>query len=192
MVGQTFQAVIAMQFENLRDGDRLWYENQGFDPATLAAINNTTLSDIIERNTDTTVMQDDAFVYYDRHSGTQLGIAAENPDAPQLVVGSKGFDTLIGGPQADLLVANTGGTQTMTGGSGGDQFIFDHNMNAKITDFKPGQDKIVFDDAGSLNFHDVHIKADHNNTVVEANGNHILLMNVNPLQLHTSDFIYHG
>ena len=192
MVGQTFQAIIAMQFENLRDGDRLFYENQGFDAQTLAMINDTTLSDIIVRNTDTNVMQDDAFVYYDRHSGTQAGIAAEDPNAPQLVVGSKGFDTLIGGPQGDLLVANTGGTQTMTGGSGPDQFIFGHNMNAKITDFKPGTDKIVFDDAGSLNFHDVHIKADHNNTVVEAAGNHIVLLNVNPLQLHASDFIYHG
>ena len=104
----------------------------------------------------------------------------------------KAFDTLVGGPQGDLLVANTGGLQTMTGDTGGDQFIVNHNMNVKITDFKPGTDKIVFDDAGSLNFHDVHIKADHNNTVVEAGGNHIVLLNVNPLQLHASDFIYHG
>src|SRR4029077_19360259 len=31
MIGETFQKMIATQFENLRDGDRLWYENQGFD-----------------------------------------------------------------------------------------------------------------------------------------------------------------
>jgi heme peroxidase len=192
MVGSTFQAIIAMQFENLRDGDRLFYENQGFDPHTLAMINDTTLSDIIVRNTDTNVMQDGAFVYYDRHGGTQSGMDVENPNAPQLVIGSKGFDTLVGGQQADMLVANTGGLQTMTGGSGSDQFIFDHNMNAKITDFKPGTDKIVFDDAGHLDFHDVKIKADHSNTVVEANGNHILLLNVSPLQLHPADFVYHA
>jgi hypothetical protein len=191
MVGETFLTIIAAQFEALRDGDRLWYENQGFDAKTLATIKNTTLSDIIERNTDTNVMQDDAFVFYNRHSGTQGGIAAEDPNAPQLVVGSKGFDTLIGGPQGDLLVAATGGLQTMTGGTGGDQFIVNHNMNVKITDFKPGTDKIVFDDAGQLEFHDVKIKGDHGNTVVEANGNHIVLLGVNPLQLHAQDFLYH-
>jgi len=181
-----------MQFENLRDGDRLWYENQGFDAQTLAMIKDTSLSDVIMRNTDTNVMQDDAFVYYDRHGGTQSGMDVEHPEAPQLVIGSKGFDTLIGGPQGDMLVANTGGLQTMTGGAGPDQFIVNHNMNVKITDFKPGTDKIVFDDAGHLDFHDVKIKADHSNTVVEANGNHILLLNVNPFQLHPADFVYHA
>src|SRR5262249_50086724 len=113
MVGQTFSDIIATQFENLRDGDRLWYQNQGFDAQTLATINNTTLSDIIMRNTDTDFMEPDAFVYYDRHGGTKSGMDVENPDAPQVVVGSKGFDTLIGGPQGDYLVAATGGTQSM-------------------------------------------------------------------------------
>jgi len=192
MVGETFQIIIAMQFEHLRGGDRLWYENQGFDAKTLNQINHTTLADIIERNTDTGHLQNDVFVYYDRHSGTKGGIDAENPDAPQLVIGSKGFDTLIGGPQGDMLVANTGGTQTMTGGSGPDQFIVNHNMNAKITDFKPGTDKIVFEDAGKLDFKDVHIKSDHGNAVVEANGNHIVLLGVNPYQLQAHDFIYHA
>ncbi len=190
MLGETFQVIIAHQFEALRDGDRLWYENQGFDAKTLAAINHTTLSDIIERNTDTGHIQDDVFVSFDRHSGSKGGIDAENPDAPQLVIGSKGFDTLIGGAQGDVLVAATGGVQTMTGLQGADQFVFGHGTNAVITDFKPGQDKIVSDDAGSLGFHDVHIKADHSNTVVEANGNHIVLTGVSPYQLHAYDFVY--
>ncbi len=38
MVGPTFQAIIARQFENLRDGDRLWWQNQGFDQATINQI----------------------------------------------------------------------------------------------------------------------------------------------------------
>src|SRR5436190_23621362 len=51
IVGQTFQTIIAQQFENLRDGDRFWFENQGFDPRTLNQIEHTTLADIIARNT---------------------------------------------------------------------------------------------------------------------------------------------
>lgn len=191
MVGQTFSEIIATQFENLRDGDRFWYENQGFDAKSLATIKGTTLSDIIMRNTDTDFMQSNAFVYYDRHGGTKSGMEVENPDSPQLVIGSKGFDTLVGGAQGDYLVAATGGTQSMTGGAGADNFVVNHAMNVVITDFKPGTDKILFNDAGSLGFKDIHIKGDHGNTVIDANSNHIVLLNVNPLQLHAQDFAYH-
>lgn len=54
VVGQTFQAVIASQFFALREGDRFFWLNEGFDPATSALIASTTLADIIMRNTDTT------------------------------------------------------------------------------------------------------------------------------------------
>ena len=192
MVGQTFSKIIAMQFEDLRDGDRFWYQNQGFDQQTLATINNTTLSDIIMRNTDTDFMQPDAFVYYDRHGGTKSGMDVENPNSPQFVVGSKGFDTLIGGQLGDYLVAATGGTQSMTGGSGADTFVVNHADNVVITDFKTGMDRILFNDAGSLAFKDIHIKADHGNTVIDANTDHIVLLNVSPLQLHQQDFLYHA
>ena len=50
-VGTTFQTIIADQFTALRDGDRLFFENQGFDAKTLQTIENTTLSDIIVRDT---------------------------------------------------------------------------------------------------------------------------------------------
>ena len=62
MVGPTFQAIIAQQFENLRDGDPLFYQNQGFSPQLMTQIQNTTLSDLIVRDTDTTAMQADAFI----------------------------------------------------------------------------------------------------------------------------------
>ena len=68
-------------------------------------------------------MQDDAFVFVSRHSGALGGVASENPDAPQLVIGSKGTDTLVGGPQDDTLVAAPG-DQTLTGLAGSDQFVF--------------------------------------------------------------------
>ena len=145
MIGQTFGTIIARQFENLRAGDRLWFENQGFDAKVLNQIEHTTLSDIIARNTDTKYLQDDAFVFYNRHSGTAGGVASEDPEAPQLVIGSDGTDTLVGGPQGDKLVAGKG-DQTMTGGGGNDQFVVGKGATrATITDFT-AQDKIDFAD----------------------------------------------
>jgi peroxidase len=65
-IGQTFGKIIANQFTALRDGDRLYFQNQGFDPKTLKAIEHTTLSDIIQRDTNTDNIQKDAFVFFDR------------------------------------------------------------------------------------------------------------------------------
>jgi peroxidase len=65
-IGPTFGKIIANQFTALRDGDRLFFENQGFNAKTLKAIENTTLSDIIKRDTNTSVIQKDAFVFVDR------------------------------------------------------------------------------------------------------------------------------
>ncbi|TDH59380.1 peroxiredoxin [Dankookia rubra] len=82
-VGETFGVIIADQFARLRDGDRLWWENQGFDAATEEAIRHTTLSDLILRNTDTHYLQDDVFTYYERHAE---GTEAMEPDLPQLLI----------------------------------------------------------------------------------------------------------
>jgi peroxidase len=62
VVGPTFQKIIADQFSALRAGDRYFWLNQGFDPATTEMIANTTLADIILRNTDTTALQRDVFI----------------------------------------------------------------------------------------------------------------------------------
>jgi len=51
-LGETFQAILVDQFTRLRDGDRFWYQN---DPILTdeqkTEIENTTLADIIRRNT---------------------------------------------------------------------------------------------------------------------------------------------
>lgn len=90
-VGETFGAIIADQFTRLRDGDRLWWENQGFDAATREEIRHTSLADIILRNTDTEHLQDDVFVFHERRLADA---EPEEPDFPQLVI-----------PQADALLA---------------------------------------------------------------------------------------
>ncbi|WP_132255656.1 peroxidase family protein [Methylobacterium segetis] len=146
MIGPTFSAIIGSQFERLRDGDRLWYQNGQFDQRTLNEIQHTTLSDIIARNTDTRAIQDDVFTFYDRHGSD---VVSEHPDAPQLVIGTPGEAELLGGPEGDMLVAGTG-HQTLTGGAGSDRFVFTADTRALITDFRPGRDHLVFEEAAGV------------------------------------------
>jgi hypothetical protein len=68
-VGPTLRAIISDQFERLRDGDRFFYENH-FSGAQLKQIRNTTLSDVIKRNTDLTNLQQNAFFFKASVSGT--------------------------------------------------------------------------------------------------------------------------
>ncbi|WP_336489441.1 peroxidase family protein [Methylobacterium nigriterrae] len=142
-IGSTFATIIGSQFERLRDGDRLWYENGQFDRQTLKEIEHTTLSDIIERNTDTRYLQDDAFTFYERRASD---VAPEDPEAHQLVIGTADGAQLVGGPKGDMLVAGTG-EQTLTGKGGADQFVFSADTRAVVTDFHPGQDHLVFEEA---------------------------------------------
>ncbi|HZZ72927.1 MAG TPA: peroxidase family protein, partial [Pirellulales bacterium] len=67
-MGQTFTAIIADQFQRLRDGDRFFYLNQ-FHGAELTALQNTTLADIIRRDSGTTNVQDNVFFFKTTISG---------------------------------------------------------------------------------------------------------------------------
>src|SRR5262249_4036722 len=61
-VGPLFQRIIATQFEHIRDGDRLWFENLYSGPA-LSILEHTTLADIIARNTVDTNLQSNVFFF---------------------------------------------------------------------------------------------------------------------------------
>jgi peroxidase len=151
MVGQTFRTIIGEQFERLRDGDRFYFEN-ALDKNAVQAVKSTTLSDIIERNSDTPDLQEDVFVFAARRTSLAPGEAAEHLGAPQLVIGSAGVDTLVGGPKADTLVA-AAGIQTLTGKAGADTFRFHGEQNrATITDFVPGIDHLQFEGDGKPRF----------------------------------------
>jgi hypothetical protein len=56
-LGRTAAAVLADQFTRLRDGDRYWYQNDQFDPITLALIERTRLTDLLQRNSGVTGLQ---------------------------------------------------------------------------------------------------------------------------------------
>jgi Ca2+-binding RTX toxin-like protein len=180
MIGETFGIIIAHTFEDLRDGDRFWYQNQGFDAKELAAIEHTTLSDLIIRNTDTEHMQDDAFVFYNRVSGAAGGVEAEHPEDNQLIIGSDGHDTLTGGVGNDMLVAGSG-EQLLTGGKGADTFVIDAaGTRATITDFRPGEDKLDFGDAtkGGL-----MLRAQGHDTIIDLADIHVVLQGLTPAEL---------
>ncbi len=190
MVGQTFDLIIAQQFQSLRDGDRYWYQNQGFDAVTMKVIESTTLSSVILDNTDTQHMQADAFVFYERRSGVAGGGVMENPTASQLVIGSNGSDTLVGGTKGDLLVAGTG-RQIMTGAAGGDTFIVGtKGVDAVITDFKVGQDKLQFENLGQPGAIGVRIVTEKGNAVVYFAGNKVTLTGVQASRIRVSDISF--
>ena len=193
VIGPTFGKIIGDQFTALRDGDRFYFENQGFDRQTLKEIKGTTLSDLILRDTDTTAMQADAFVATERHSGTLGGVDPNGDEAEegmaQLVVGSKGRDTLTAGDLDDTLVAARG-HMTMTGGDGADTFVFNldyfkgRHSTATITDFDPKVDKLQL-----LNDQYVKISSDHHGgTLLQVGNDTIDLLDVKPNELHHRDW----
>ena len=149
-----------------------------------------TLASVMLKNTDTKHMQADAFVFYERRSGAAGGGVMENPASPQLVVGSNGGDTLVGGTKGDLLVAGTG-RQTMTGAAGGDTFIVGtKGVDAVITDFKVGQDKLQFENLGQPGKNGVRITSVKGDTVISFAGNKVTLTGVTASKIRVSDISF--
>jgi peroxidase len=163
MIGETFGTIIANQFEALRDGDQFYFENQ-LDPETVAMVKATTLSDIIERDTDTNVMQADAFLTTERHASDER---AEDPDGPQLIIGTDDHANIKRGIADDTLVAGSG-RQNMVGGDGDDTFVFNFgtDTNAVVRDFQHGETLRIDGVAPGISFNDVHIESGNSRTVV--------------------------
>ena len=185
MLGETFGLIIAHQFEALRDGDQFYYE-KALDPAELAVVKNTSLSDIIERDTNTDVMQADAFLTADRHASD---VKAADPNAPQLIIGTS--TNINGGPADDTLVAS-GNTQNVTGGGGTDTFVFDFSQptSVNVHDFHAGDLLEIHGvDPATINFSDVHVASNSANTNIDIGQDHIKLLGVD--HVSASDFLFH-
>ncbi|MBL8061615.1 MAG: hypothetical protein JNK32_01230 [Anaerolineales bacterium] len=61
-MGATFTAIIVDQFVRLRDGDRFWYQSS-LPNRLVKEIQNTSLADIIRRNTELTKLQENVFFF---------------------------------------------------------------------------------------------------------------------------------
>lgn len=61
-LGPTFTAILVDQFTRLRDGDRFWYQ-ASLPNGTVREIENTSLADIIRRNTSLTKLQENVFFF---------------------------------------------------------------------------------------------------------------------------------
>ena len=83
LVGETFQRILTDQFVRLRDGDRLWWENQSWDRGMAQWIRETTIADVVLRNTDTRRMQANMFLAAERadlgRPGVALAVARTDP-----------------------------------------------------------------------------------------------------------------
>jgi len=94
-MGETFSTILVDQFERLRSGDRFWYENV-FAGRELNEINETTLSEIIVRNTEITTLQENVFVdegfwtHEVEGRGTQVTFVSSNDDQVVIREGRQG------------------------------------------------------------------------------------------------------
>lgn len=118
-VGETTAVILQEQFSRLRDGDRFYFENS-FTPYEAEIIRQTSLSDIIRRNTDTTIIQDNAFSLVNEGSdgddSLNGGLGADR------IFGYGGNDILLGYDDNDLLDGGDGNDEII-GGEGSDQLI---------------------------------------------------------------------
>jgi hypothetical protein len=97
-VGELIYTVLVDQFERIRDGDRFWYQHV-FGGEELRKIENTTLADVIERNTGIDRVQDNVF----------FDVSAPVPRSRP------------GAPPADRALVSTGGDDVQAADQGGNR-----------------------------------------------------------------------
>lgn len=131
MLGELFTTIVVDQFIRLRGGDPYWSEDSDLPQSEIDALWDTTLADIIERNTDIDYIQDTALIAFDRIGGDDGDNLLQGGEGNDLLLGFDGDDTLSGG----------GGNDKMAGGRGDDLFVFEENFGEDvISDFNHRND----------------------------------------------------
>jgi peroxidase len=155
-LGETFTKIIAIQFENLREGDRLYYENRfECDPKLLCEIENTSLTDILKRTTGIDYLYRDAFAAHDRVSDTDGTVhgsgeidLAIGSDWKDLIKTYGGDDDIYAGKGNDYIFAGYGDDYIWTG-EGKDIVVLDlHSGYDVVHDFNKKYDKLDLTEYG--------------------------------------------
>jgi peroxidase len=193
-VGQTFQTIIARQFDALESGDRFFWLNQDFDPATAQMISQTTLADIIERDTGTPAEQPNVFIAEQRHTSD---VAASDPTMPQLVIGvDTSGATIAGGSADDTIVPGLGLNQLLIGGGGSDVFQYNGSGHTDSINDWNASDTIQFQptetDAAltALLQTTVDVTDLSHGTKVTFDGNTIILPGIAASSLTANNFLF--
>ena len=108
-VGPLFQTILVDQFTRLRDGDRYFYQSQNLNSDEMAMFQSvSTLTRVIEENSDVSNLQADAFVYTVSISGNVSSLLN------RLGKGGQSMPAGIGGMTVTLQYASGGVVATTT------------------------------------------------------------------------------
>jgi len=135
MLGELFATIVTEQFIALRDGDPFWSENSDLSQSEIDALWDTSLGDIIERNSDIDAIQENVLLAYDRIGGDETDNMLEGSEDSDLLLGMEGNDTLTGGAGNDELVGGEGDDLFVFGPDSGLDLIADFNHRDDFLDF---------------------------------------------------------
>ena len=136
-------------------------------------------------------------VYHSATGGDAQGdyilncVGVVGSDFADLLVGDASQNWLYGGGGADTLIGG-GGNDYLNGGAGNDSFVFNSTNfgRVEITDFTIGADKVQISTSLAANFNVLSLASSGANTVIALGADSIIIDNLSPAQLHSSDFIF--
>ena len=120
LLGETFATILVDQFSRTRDGDPFWSQGRdGLMEPDRVELWQTTLSDVILRNTDVEALQQHAFMAMTRLSGSQTDDVLLGTLEADFIFSGDGHDRIFGHAGNDDLQGGNG-DDTLDGGAGSD------------------------------------------------------------------------
>jgi peroxidase len=160
-LGETFTKLNVMQFENMRNGDRFYFENRfKGDKDLIEEIEDTTMADILHNTTGIEHIYHDAFMAHKRIGGTEAGEAVNGTAKGDLII-AKGGDDMTKAGKGDDDYYGGYGNDTAYGEDGDDRLYGedgnDYLYGDKGEDYLSGGKGYDYLDAGKDNDEDVFV-----------------------------------